>query len=182
MVNLRSALMAIQREETPRDRGPWGSRLDGPGSGPSSTLGPTGSRQAPPDTAELQGSLRGPLSGQARAGTCGHDRPTAASPLRLVRPVLASVVPLQSGWSGLLATSLFEDPAAGLHEMPRQGSLSIRLFSLLDLGPVLAAVQCGLSPGSRLRLRGGHRGHHRERPDSRDTAPRDRRRTPTRSG
>jgi hypothetical protein len=58
-------------------------------------------RQAPPDTAELQGSLRDPSSGQAHAGTRGHDRPTAASPLRLVRPVLASVVPLQSGWSGL---------------------------------------------------------------------------------
>src|ERR1019366_7076377 len=42
-----------------------------------------------------------PFSGQAHAGTCGHDRPTAASPPRLVRPVLASVVPPQSGWSGL---------------------------------------------------------------------------------
>src|ERR1022692_5033732 len=59
------------------------------------------SRQAPPDTAEVQGSLRDPVSGHAHAGTCGHDRQTAASPLRLVRPVVASVVPLRSGWSGL---------------------------------------------------------------------------------
>src|ERR1019366_8243411 len=59
------------------------------------------SSEAPPLTAELHGSLRDPFSGQAHAGTCGHDRPTAASPPRLVRPVLASVVPPQSGWSGL---------------------------------------------------------------------------------
>jgi len=50
-------------------------------------------REAPPPTAEVQGSLRDPVSGQAHAGTRGHDRPTAASPLRLVRPVLASIVP-----------------------------------------------------------------------------------------
>ena len=32
----------------------------------------------------MRGSLRDPVSGQAHAGTRGHDRPTAASPLRLV--------------------------------------------------------------------------------------------------
>src|SRR6266566_3550932 len=77
--------------------------------------------------------------------------------------------------AGLLATSLFEDPAAGLHEDASARLLEHPASSLLDLGPVLAAVQCGLSPGSRWRPPGGHRGHHRERPDSRDTAPRDRR-------
>jgi hypothetical protein len=51
------------------------------------------SSEAPPQTAEAQGSLRNAVSGQAHAGTRGQDRLTAASPLRLVRPVLASVVP-----------------------------------------------------------------------------------------
>jgi hypothetical protein len=37
----------------------------------------------------------------AREAVDIRRRLTAASPLRLVRPVLASVVPPQSGWSGL---------------------------------------------------------------------------------
>jgi hypothetical protein len=49
--------------------------------------------EAPPQTAEAQGSLRNTVSGQAHAGARGQDRLTAASPLRLARPVLASVVP-----------------------------------------------------------------------------------------
>jgi hypothetical protein len=81
----------------------------------------------------------------------------------------------------VLAASFLKIQRPDCMRMPRQGSLSIRLSSLLELGPVLPAVQCGLSPGSRRRSREGHRGHHRERPDPRDTAPRDRRRTPNRA-
>src|SRR6266704_1102903 len=57
------------------------------------SITPQTSREAPPQTAEAQGSPRDSVSGQAHARTCGQDRPTAASPLRLVRPVLASAVP-----------------------------------------------------------------------------------------
>ncbi len=39
-------------------------------------------------------------SGQAYAGTCGHDRPTAATRCAEARSTMQPVVPLQSGWSG----------------------------------------------------------------------------------
>ena len=62
------------------------------------------SSEAPPQTAEAQGSPHDSVSGQAHAGTCGQDRLTAAGPLRLVRPVLASVVPPKVAGQGSACT------------------------------------------------------------------------------
>ncbi len=71
----------------------------------------------------------------------------------------------------LLATSLYEDPSAGMHE-----DASARLRE--HPAPVGCSILRRPSPpcsvsghrGSRCRPRGGHRAHHRGRPDFRGTA------------
>src|SRR6266567_5534048 len=70
--------------------------------------------------------------------------------------------------SQVSATSLYEDPAAGLREDASAGVREHPAPRLLDLTLVLAVVVCGRLAGSHWRPR-GQCGHHRERPDSRDT-------------
>ena len=76
-------------------------------------------REAPPPTAESPADLVFPLilgeSGQAHAGTCGHDRPTAATRCAEVRSTMRPILPLQSGWSG----HCLQGCGAGLHDATR---------------------------------------------------------------
>jgi hypothetical protein len=79
--------------------------------------------EAPPQTAEVTADLVFPLSpwhsGQANAGTCGHDRPTAATRCAEVRSSIEPAVPLQSGWSG----HCLQGCGAGVHDAtPLQNS------------------------------------------------------------
>jgi hypothetical protein len=70
----------------------------------------------------------------------------------------------------LLATSLYEDPSAGMHEDARQGSVSIPLLGCSILRRPSPPSSASGHRGARCRPRGGHRAHHRERPEFRDTA------------
>jgi hypothetical protein len=71
----------------------------------------------------------------------------------------------------LLATSLYEDPSAGLHE---DASARLREHPVLLCCSILRRPSQPSSVGGHQDPAGGyerrHRGHHRERPDFRDTA------------
>ena len=78
-------------------------------------------------------------SGQAYAGTCGHDRPTAATRCAEARSTMQPVVPLQSGWSG----RCLQGCGAGLHDAtPLQNSGQVSKSKQ----PSVATLRPGLRP------------------------------------
>ena len=107
------------------------------------------SSEAPPQTAEVAADLDfspdRPASEHAHAGTCGHDRPTAAARCAKVRPAMRPAVPLQSGWSGTLPGRIVERAFSTLRRPKTQDKCqSIRdRGSLVETAAVLAVLSAG---------------------------------------